>query len=87
MTKGYKTAVLLIEFDGDKAFALTGQSEVAVELNSRSPQARLVLLLLHFPKLRCAGLQVPPTTSAAAGCTLELSDMCLMLSVVQSCVQ
>jgi hypothetical protein len=54
MIKGYRTAILLIEFDGDKTFALTGHSEVAVELDSRSPQARLVLLLLHFPKLRCA---------------------------------
>lgn len=53
MIKGYPTAVLLIEFDGDKTFALTGQSELAVELDNRSPQARLVLLLLHFPKLRC----------------------------------
>lgn len=53
MIKGYSTAVLLIEFDGDKTFALTGQSELAVELDNRSPQARLVLLLLHFPKLRC----------------------------------
>lgn len=54
MIKGYQTAILLIEFDGDKSFALTGQSEVAVELDNRSPQARLVLLLLHFPKLRWA---------------------------------
>lgn len=54
MIKAYKTAILLIEFDGDKTFALTGQSEVATELDNRSPQARLVLLLLHFPKLRCA---------------------------------
>lgn len=52
MIRGYQTAILLIEFDGDKTFALTGPSEVAVELDSRSPQARLVLLLLHFPKLR-----------------------------------
>lgn len=60
MIKGYKTAILLIEFDIDKAFALTGQSEVAVELDNRSPQARLVLLLLHFPALRCA-LEAPST--------------------------
>lgn len=53
MTKAYKTPVLLIEFDGDKAFALTGMSEVSDSgLDIRSPQARLVLLLLHFPKLR-----------------------------------
>ncbi|WIA42689.1 hypothetical protein OEZ86_008643 [Tetradesmus obliquus] len=52
MVKGYKTPMLLIEFDGDKAFCLTGPSEVADCLDSRSPQARLVLLLLHFPKLR-----------------------------------
>jgi len=62
MIKGYKTAILLIEFDVDKAFALTGQSEVAVELDNRSPQARLVLLLLHFPALRCAF--VHPSTPA-----------------------
>jgi DNA excision repair protein ERCC-4 len=53
MIRGYRTAILLIEFDGDKAFALTGQAEVADDLDARSPQARLVLLLHHFPKLRC----------------------------------
>lgn len=56
--KSYQTPILLIEFDGDKTFALTGQSEVAVELDHRSPQARLVLLLLHFPKLRCVCMRV-----------------------------
>jgi hypothetical protein len=35
-----------------QAFCLTGPSEVADCLDSSSPQARLVLLLLHFPKLR-----------------------------------
>jgi hypothetical protein len=35
-----------------QAFCLTGPSEVSDCLDSRSPQARLVLLLLHFPKLR-----------------------------------
>eukprot|EP00878_Enallax_costatus_P044304 GHUV01052782.1.p1 GENE.GHUV01052782.1~~GHUV01052782.1.p1 ORF type:complete len:116 (-),score=22.54 GHUV01052782.1:214-561(-) len=56
MTKSYKTPILLIEFDGDKAFALTGLSELSDSggLDHRSPQARLVLLLLHFPKLRYA---------------------------------
>lgn len=54
MTKAYKTPLLLIEFDQDKAFSLTGMSEVTDHLDSRSPQARLVLLLLHFPKLRYA---------------------------------
>lgn len=52
MVKAYKTPVLLIEFDGDKAFCLTGTAELADSLDNRSPQARLVLLLLHFPKLR-----------------------------------
>ena len=52
MTRCYKTPLLLIEFDGDKAFGLTGQGEVGGDIDSRSPQSRLTLLLLHFPRLR-----------------------------------
>lgn len=54
MSRAYKAPLLLIEFDGDKAFALTGTAEVAQPLDARAPQARLVLLLHHFPRLRCA---------------------------------
>jgi DNA excision repair protein ERCC-4 len=50
MTKAYKTPVLLVEFDPARAFSLTG--EVEEDPEGRSPQARLALLLLHFPRLR-----------------------------------
>jgi hypothetical protein len=80
MIRGYQAAILLIEFDGDKTFALTGPSEVAVDLDSRSPQARLVLLLLHFPKLRydlCLGLHtvvLRSTRSQRAHTLVSLKD-------------
>jgi DNA excision repair protein ERCC-4 len=52
MTKHYRTPVLLIEFEGDKAFALQASSEVGDEVQLHSLMGRLALLLLHFPRLR-----------------------------------
>jgi DNA excision repair protein ERCC-4 len=53
MCRAYRTPVLLVEFDPGRAFALTG-GELGDDVEGRSPQARLALLLLHFPRLRCA---------------------------------
>jgi len=52
LCKYYRTPILLIEFDGDKQWGLTHASELGLDIDSRSPGARLSLLLLHFPRLR-----------------------------------
>ncbi|EFN55307.1 hypothetical protein CHLNCDRAFT_134272 [Chlorella variabilis] len=52
MTKHYKTPVLLIEFEGDKAFALQASSEIGDEVQLHSLMGRIALLVLHFPRLR-----------------------------------
>lgn len=55
MARSYRTPVLLVEFDPARAFSLTGGGgELGDDPEGRSPQARLALLLLHFPRLRCA---------------------------------
>jgi ERCC4-type nuclease len=52
MCRAYRTPVVLVEFEPGRAFALTG-GELGDDVEGRSPQARLALLLLHFPRLRC----------------------------------
>jgi DNA excision repair protein ERCC-4 len=52
MTKHYKTPVLLIEFEGDKAFALQASSEIGDDVQLHSLMSRIALLCLHFPRLR-----------------------------------
>ena len=43
MTKHYKTPILLIEFDRDKAFALQSSSDLGSDINVRPA--------LHLPRL------------------------------------
>lgn len=52
MTRHYKRSVLLIEFDPDKPFSLQAVSSLSEEVRLGSIMAKLVLLTLHFPKLR-----------------------------------
>jgi hypothetical protein len=52
MTRHYKTAILLIEFDADRAFALQSPSELGPDIDHRNVISRLALLLLHHPRLR-----------------------------------
>lgn len=52
MCKHYRTAVLLIEFDGDKTFGLQSLSELGDDIQAYSLMSRLVLLCLHHPRLR-----------------------------------
>ena len=54
MCKHYTTPVLLIEFDPDKAFALQSMADIGTEIRGNNLASKLVLLLLNFPKLRCA---------------------------------
>ena len=52
MCKHYPISILLIEFDGDKAFALQSATELGTEIQSGHIMSRLVLLCLHHPRLR-----------------------------------
>lgn len=52
MTKYYKTAILLIEFEGDRAFALQAASEMTDNIQLQTFMSRIALLCLHFPRLR-----------------------------------
>lgn len=54
MSKHYTTPVLLIEFDPEKAFALQSVSDLGAEIRGANLASKLVLLLLNFPKMRCA---------------------------------
>lgn len=53
MCTHYKCPVLLIEFEGERAWRLAPNSELGPDIDSRTTHSRLALLLLHFPKLRC----------------------------------
>jgi DNA excision repair protein ERCC-4 len=52
MCRTYATVILLIEFDVDRPFSLQSPSEIRDEIDRTSPMSKLVLLLLHFPRLR-----------------------------------
>lgn len=52
MCKHYKTPILLIEFDGERAFALQSPSDLGDDIDPKNIVSKLVLLTLHFPKLR-----------------------------------
>lgn len=54
MCQHYATAILLIEFDGDKAFALQSSGELGDDIQMNSLISKLVLLCLHHPRLRIA---------------------------------
>lgn len=52
MIRHYQTPILLVEFDGDRAFALQAASELGDDIQVQSMLSRLTLLVLHFPRLR-----------------------------------
>ncbi|KAL0051045.1 hypothetical protein WJX82_001096 [Trebouxia sp. C0006] len=52
MSRNYKTPILLIEFERDKAFALHSVSEIGADISQHSLISKLCLLTLHFPRLR-----------------------------------
>lgn len=54
MVRHYKTPILLIEFEGDRAFnGVVPGGDIGPQIESHSVLSRLVLLTLHFPRLRC----------------------------------
>eukprot|EP00899_Mesostigma_viride_P022051 jgi/Mesvir1/302/Mv13626-RA.1 len=52
MCKHYRTPVLLIEFSGDRSFALQSAADLTEDINSQALSSKLALLALHFPRLR-----------------------------------
>ncbi|KFM27610.1 DNA repair endonuclease UVH1 [Auxenochlorella protothecoides] len=77
MARHYATPVLLIEFEGDRAFALQAAGEVGDEPRLHSLMARLVLLTLHHPRLRLVwsrSLHATAATFAALKANQEEPD-------------
>lgn len=52
MCKHYSISILLLEFDGEKAFALQSAAELGEDIQPGHIMSRLVLLCLHHPRLR-----------------------------------
>ena len=52
MTKCYKVAILLIEFDENRYFTLQGANEIGPDISALNLSSKLVLLNVHFPSLR-----------------------------------
>ena len=63
MSLHYKTPVLLIEFDRDKAFSLVTAGEVRGDISGWDVGSRLTLLVLSFPKLRIIWSSSPEATA------------------------
>ena len=53
MCRHYSRPLLLIEFDPDRQFGLQSASELGEDIDPKNVISRLVLLTLHFPRLRC----------------------------------
>ena len=62
MSKHYKCPCLLIEFDPDKTFALQNANELGGEIRNDSVCSKMVLLAMHFPKLRILWSRSPYET-------------------------
>ena len=62
MSKFYKVPALLIEFDPAKSFSLLNSNELGMEIRSDSIVSKLVILTLHFPKLRILWSKSPHET-------------------------
>ncbi|XP_014261430.1 DNA repair endonuclease XPF [Cimex lectularius] len=52
MTRHYAKPILLIEFDENKPFGLQGRYFLSNDMSSNDIQSKLLLLTLHFPRLR-----------------------------------
>uniref|UniRef100_A0AAQ5YQ23 DNA repair endonuclease XPF n=1 Tax=Amphiprion ocellaris TaxID=80972 RepID=A0AAQ5YQ23_AMPOC len=71
MTRYYRKAVLLIEFDPAKPFSLMARSDFRHEISSNDVSSKLTLLTLHFPRLRILWC---PSPHATAELFLELKQ-------------
>lgn len=63
MCRSYKRPVLLIEFDPNKPFTLQDKSPLSREINRNDTISHLVLLTLHFPRLRILWCPSPHITA------------------------
>ncbi|CEP16749.1 hypothetical protein [Parasitella parasitica] len=61
MSVSYKTPILLIEFDENKSFSL--QADIKENIRATDLSSKLVLLTLHFPKLRIIWSSSPHETA------------------------
>lgn len=52
MSKYYKCPCLLIEFEAQKSFCLQNSNDLGVEIRQDSICSKMVMLTMHFPKLR-----------------------------------
>lgn len=52
MCKHYDFAVLLIEFNAEKSFSLQSVSDLSEEISITNLLSKIILLTLHFPRLR-----------------------------------
>eukprot|EP00980_Cylindrotheca_fusiformis_P025416 scaffold13663_cov80-Cylindrotheca_fusiformis.AAC.1 len=62
MSKYYKVPGLLIEFDPSKSFCLQNSNEIALDIKTDSICSKMVILTLHFPKLRILWSKSPHET-------------------------
>eukprot|EP00026_Physarum_polycephalum_P002194 Phypoly_transcript_02199.p1 GENE.Phypoly_transcript_02199~~Phypoly_transcript_02199.p1 ORF type:complete len:903 (+),score=131.34 Phypoly_transcript_02199:173-2881(+) len=63
LCRQYQNPVLLIEFDGDKAFSLQHVNEISHEISQSNVISKLVLLTTHFPRLRLFWCRSPHATA------------------------
>lgn len=62
MCKYYTCPCLLIEFDPNKSFSLQNASELGADIRSDSITSKMVVLTMHFPKLRILWSRSPYET-------------------------
>ncbi|XP_077172572.1 DNA repair endonuclease XPF [Paroedura picta] len=63
MCRYYQRPVLLIEFDPSKSFSLAPRASLHQEISSNDVTSKLVLLTLHFPRLRLLWCPSPYATA------------------------
>ena len=63
MTRYYKRAVLLIEFDESRSFSLQAKGNLKSDVSLQNISSKLSLLTIHFPKLKIIWSQSPHLTA------------------------
>ena len=63
MTRFYKRAILLIEFEESKSFSLQSKNSLSDNISMQNISSKLALLTIHFPKLRIIWSQSPQLTA------------------------
>ena len=63
MTRFYKKAILLIEFDEGRSFSLQGKKSLSNDVSFQNISSKLSLLTIHFPQLRIIWSQNPHLTA------------------------